>query len=158
VGRGLEEAARKGILRTYERHLAELNARIAQYESLAAGPSDVPATASAECPDPDLARRIAGSWVHGSQVAARLAELRQDLRSALASAALSNVEVAVLALVFGQEMTVAECARTLGASPAAVSEARTNALRKLSETGLLDSWADALTAGPPESAPRLAIG
>jgi len=156
LGRSLEESARQGILRTYERHLTELEARIGEYEALAAAQPDAPAAAPAECPDPGLAERIAGSWVHGSQVAARLAELRHDLRSALASAALNNLEVAVLALVFGQDMTVAECARTLGASPAAVSEARTNALRKLSEAGLLDSWADALTAEFPEPTPRRA--
>ncbi|MBM3498584.1 MAG: ArsR family transcriptional regulator [Armatimonadetes bacterium] len=156
LGQGVEAGARQGILRTYEQHLAELSARLAEYEGLSGGQSDAPPARAPE--HGDLTERIAGSWVHGTQVAARLAELRQDLRSALASTDLSSLEVAVLALLFGQEMTVSECARTLGTPPAAVSAARTNALRKLADAGLLDSWADALTTVYPAPPRQRATG
>jgi DNA-directed RNA polymerase specialized sigma24 family protein len=155
---GLGEAARQGILRGYERYVAELDARIAEYEGLVAEQSAEPVGGQAAGPEAPLADRIAAGWVHGSRVAARLVELRQDSRAALESAALTNLEVAVLALLFGEDMSVAECARTLEMSPAAVSEARANALRKLSRTGALDAWAEALTGEPPPSALRQATG
>jgi DNA-binding CsgD family transcriptional regulator len=155
---GSGEAARQGILRGYERYVAELDARIAEYEGLVAEQSAAPLPGRVEGPDVELANRIAAGWMHGSRVAARLAELHQDLRAALERAALTNLEVAVLALLLGEDMSVVECARTLDMSPGAVSDARASALRKLSRTGALDAWADALTGEPPHSALRQATG
>ena len=153
IGQDLALEARQGIIRAYERHLEELTRRLDEYRASTEEPGteDLP-------PDPEAVNLVAQSWSHGSQVALRLVELRHDMAQAMGRAQLTSIEIAVLALLYGESKSLQECAKLLHSSPRTIARARDAALEKLRATGAVDAWSDALTADPFRLAPRHAAG